>query len=85
MGALPAVAPWRHRNGCRDTFVAVDALRSDDLEEARRTPPGEKLRQALELMELGIAMQYRKLRGAAPTASDAEIDARLLAWLSAPR
>lgn len=64
---------------------SMDALRDDDIARARETPPGEKLRQALELMELGIALQRRKLQAAAPTASDAEIDARLLAWMSAAR
>lgn len=45
----------------------------------------EKLRQALELMQLGIALQRRKLRATDPVASEQEIDARLLAWMSAPR
>jgi hypothetical protein len=63
----------------------VDALREDDLERARSTPPGEKLRQALELMQLGIALKRRRLRAAEPGASEEEIDARLLAWMSAPR
>ena len=57
----------------------------DDIERARSTPPGEKLRQALELMQLGIDLQRRRLRAAAPTASEQELDARLLAWMSAPR
>lgn len=63
----------------------MDALRKDDLERARTTPVGQKLRQALELMELGIALRRRKLRAAAPDASEEEIDARLLLWMSAPR
>jgi hypothetical protein len=63
----------------------VDALRKDDLERARNTAPGEKLRQALELMQLGIDMRRRGLRAADPTASEQEIDARLLTWMSAPR
>ena len=46
----------------------MDALRKDDLERARSTPPGEKLRQALELMQLGIELQRRRLRAADPTA-----------------
>ncbi|HSO33409.1 MAG TPA: hypothetical protein VLT33_12835 [Labilithrix sp.] len=63
----------------------MDALRKDDLERARRTSPGEKLRQALELMQLGIELQRRRLRAVDPAASEQEIDARLLAWMSAPR
>ena len=63
----------------------MDALRRDDLQDARDTAPGVKLQQALELMELGIAMQRRKLRAADAAASDEEIEARLLDWMSAPR
>lgn len=63
----------------------MDALRRDDIERARGTEPGEKLRQALELMEAGIELQRRKLRATHPTASEEEIRARLLAWMSAPR
>jgi hypothetical protein len=63
----------------------VDALRKDDLARARTTPPGEKLRQALELMQLGIDLKRRRLRAADPGASELEIDAHLLAWMSAPR
>jgi hypothetical protein len=63
----------------------VDALRNDDLERARSTAPGEKLRQALELMQLGIDLRRRRLRAADPTASEQEIDTRLFAWMSAPR
>ncbi len=62
----------------------MDALRKDDLERARSTAPGEKLRQALELMQLGIDLQRRRLRAAAPTASKEEIEARFCAWMSAP-
>ncbi len=63
----------------------MDALREDDVERARTTPPGDKLRQALELMKLGIELQRRKLRAADPAGSEEEIDAPLLAWMSAPR
>lgn len=63
----------------------MDALRKDDLDRARSATPGEKLRQALELMKLGIELQRRRLRAAEPAASDPEIDARLLAWMSVPR
>jgi hypothetical protein len=63
----------------------VDALREDDIARARATSPGEKLRQALELMELGIAMERRKLQAAHPDAPPEVIDAKLFAWLSGPR
>src|SRR4051794_17278902 len=36
---------------------ARDALRKDELERARCTAPGEKLRRALELMRLGIDLR----------------------------
>lgn len=63
----------------------MDALRKDDLDIARRTPEGQKLRQALELMELGIELQRRKLRASHPDAPDSVIEERLFAWMSAPR
>jgi hypothetical protein len=63
----------------------VDLLRRDDLRLAKETPTGEKLRQALELMELGLSMQRRKLRAADPDAREEVIEERLLAWMSAPR
>jgi hypothetical protein len=69
----------------RDRILLVDALRKDDLERARTTTSGEKLRQALELMQLGIDLKRRKLRAADRTASEQEIDARLLGWMSAAR
>jgi hypothetical protein len=69
----------------RDTLSAMDALRRDDILRARMTPPIEKLRQALALMELGFDLQRRKLRTADPAASDAVIEDRLIAWMSAPR
>ena len=66
-------------------LVRVDALRAADILEAQTTTAGEKLRQALELMELGIELQRRKLRAAAPDASADEIEERLSTWMSAPR
>lgn len=63
----------------------MDALRRADLDEARATPPGVKLEQALALMKQGLEMKRRKLRADDPSASEEEIDARMLAWMSAPR
>jgi len=63
----------------------VDPLRKDDVETARRTPEGEKLRQALELMAMGIELQRRKLRASLPDAPESVIEERLFAWMSAPR
>ena len=63
----------------------VDALRQSDLEIARTTPPGVKLRQALEMMRLGLELERRKLRASHPQESEARIDELLLAWMAAPR
>jgi Rv0078B-related antitoxin len=87
---LTRAARWKRRAApvlCvrRGIFLRVDALRKDDLETARTTPGEEKLRQALELMALGIELQRRKLRAADPSASEAVIEGRMLAWLTAPR
>lgn len=59
----------------------MDALRQDDLERARRTPPATKLQQALEAMATGIRLKRASLRQRHPTASDAELEAMLGAWL----
>ena len=63
----------------------MDDLRKDDIERARTTPLDEKVRQTFELMELGIAMQRKKLRAQDPSASEEVIDERLYAWLAEPR
>ena len=87
---ISASGDWT-RNNLKEEVPAVRKIY--DLYDAaaqmeavqRRTAPGEKLRQALELMQLGIDLQRRRLRAADPTASEQEIAARLLAWMSAPR
>ena len=58
----------------------VDPL---DLDEARSTPPGVKLAQALELMEMGIRLKRAALRERHPEEDEAGIDALLDAWLEA--
>ena len=40
----------------------------------------ERLREAFELYDIGLAMMRQNLRRRHPTASDAEIDQRLLDW-----
>jgi len=60
----------------------MDALRRDDLREARETPPGEKLRQALVLMQDGIALHRATLRMRHPACSDDEIRSLLDRWLA---
>jgi hypothetical protein len=59
----------------------LDALTTDDVETSRRESPAEKLAQALELAETGIRLKRAALRHAAPSASEAEIDAALERWL----
>lgn len=59
----------------------VDPLKADDIAQARRTPPAEKLRQALDMMTMGIELQRANLRRRYPDESDAEIQARLQRWL----
>ena len=63
----------------------MDPLRRDDIERAQATPPGEKLRQALEMMRVGIEMKRARLRADDPQASEAEIQQRLWAWLAEER
>jgi len=43
---------------------------------------GEKLRIALDMFDLGESMMRQKLRRTYPSASEAEIEARVWAWLS---
>jgi hypothetical protein len=59
----------------------VDPLKADDIAQARRTPPAEKLRQALDLMAMGIELKRDNLRRRHPAESDDEIQARLQRWL----
>jgi hypothetical protein len=63
----------------------VDALRRADIEAARTTPLEEKLAQAIELMEQGIALKRAQLRARNPEATEAEVDRLLAQWLEEPR
>jgi hypothetical protein len=60
----------------------VDALRADDLVQARSTPPAEKLRQALEMMGVGFELRLAALRLRFPEASEVEIQAMFTRWLA---
>lgn len=60
-------------------------MRAIALEPAPELTPTERLRVAGELHELGRAIKRQALRRADPGASEAEIDARLFAWLAEPR
>lgn len=59
----------------------MDPLLADDIVEAHRTPPAERLRQALALMAQGIAIKRTSLRRRFPGESETEIEVRLLRWL----
>lgn len=58
----------------------MDVLRADDVAQARRATPGERLRQALEMMAMGIAINRANLQR--EIADSAEVQARLRRWLS---
>ncbi len=47
-----------------DHLRGLEALRRDDIERARRTPPAEKAKQAFALMRFGIKLKRAKLRQA---------------------
>jgi hypothetical protein len=49
--------------------------------EERREAAARRLRLALEMFGLGESMMRQNLRRAHPEATDAEIEARLTAWL----
>jgi hypothetical protein len=61
----------------------VDPLLENDLEVARRTPPAEKLAQAIELMEAGLRLKREVLKRALPDASESELDVAFERWLIA--
>lgn len=59
----------------------MDPIEFDEIQRARKTPQGEKLWQAAELMALGIRMMRRNLRRRYPMAPTDEIEARLRQWM----
>lgn len=54
--------------------------RNIELVDPPRLTPGEKLREAIRLQALGVAMKRAALRREDPDASEAEIDERLFRW-----
>ena len=61
--------------------LVVDALRANDVERARQTPPDVRLAQALEAMRLGISLKRDALKARHPDDSADAIDERLRDWL----
>lgn len=63
----------------------LTGLESDDFGRAIKIPmpdPATNLRQALELMELGFAMQRQSLRRRHPDWTDKEVEEAFLHWVS---
>jgi hypothetical protein len=61
--------------------AAMESLRDQELAELRKTPPGEKARQALDLMQTGIDLKLAALRSRHPHATVEEIEGMMDAWL----
>jgi hypothetical protein len=59
----------------------MDALRENDIEIARMTPPEEKLRQVLQMVETGIRLKRAGLRVRHPSATPEQIEEMLQQWL----
>jgi hypothetical protein len=59
----------------------VDVLRRDEIELARRTPPAERARQALEMMRTGFRLKRAALRARYRDESEEQIEARFRLWL----
>lgn len=60
----------------------MDPFLAQDIEASRRMTPGEKLLQALDLMQLGIEMKEQQLRARYPELTDEQLDAKLQLWLA---
>jgi Rv0078B-related antitoxin len=59
----------------------VDVLEREAVEQARRTLPGERARQALDAMKAGFRLKRAALRARHPGESESQIDARFRRWL----
>jgi hypothetical protein len=59
----------------------MDALLRSSVELAAAKSPGQKLAEALELMEWGVSVQRARLRAQHADASEPALDAMLIAWL----
>jgi hypothetical protein len=60
---------------------SVDLLERDDIEQARRTPPSERARQALELMRAGFRLKRAALRARHAGDPENDIQTRFRRWL----
>ncbi len=59
----------------------MDPLREQDILEAERERPEVKLRQALEMMALGLKLKRASLREQNPDASEEELQRLFEQWL----
>jgi hypothetical protein len=59
----------------------MDPLERDDIERARRTPPGERALQTIDLMRTGFRLKRTALRVRYHAKSEEEIEARFRRWL----
>jgi hypothetical protein len=75
-------SPASHSRYALGSMCAVDALRRNDIERARRTPPAVRARQALAARRTGIALRRQALCAAHPAASENEIEVLLRRWLA---
>lgn len=64
------------------TLGPMDALREDDVETMRRTPPEEKARQLFELFRFGLKLRRAALRERHPDARAEEVEAMVRQWLA---
>ncbi len=61
---------------------AVDPFLAQDIEASRQASPGEKLLQALDLMQLGIEMKEQQLRAKHPELTEEQLEVKLQLWLA---
>ena len=57
-------------------------LRAEEVERYKAQSPGERAREALQVMRDGFALKRGNLRRQHPQASEDEIDSMLLAWMA---
>jgi hypothetical protein len=60
---------------------AMDPLRRDDIERARKATPEEKAAQALDMADAALWLKRAGLRARYPQESDSQIEQRLRDWL----
>ena len=60
---------------------SVDPLHRDDIDQARRTAPSERARQALEMMRVGFRLKRSALRARFPDDTEEQIETRFRRWL----